>query len=182
MFEIRKIQEEVLFKAVQTAKDDATASYIVYGESGQAASENDPAWVKSAMHRLESQFDEPSVKQIRMQCQCGYAMDEKLALVKGLVDSSSNLDEFASQDTAKAAGLFCEGGELYLQFPFCPCPILAEVERLETYTWCQCTAGYSKVLFEQAFGCAVDVELLTSIKAGDDRCLMKIIPQGVIWK
>lgn len=40
---------------------------------------------------------------------------------------------------------------------------------------------YSKVLFEKAFSCDVDVELLKSIKFGDDVCLMKIIPHGVIW-
>ena len=46
---------------------------------------------------------------------------------------------------------------------------------------CQCTTGYSKVLFEKAFGCDVDVELLKSIKCGDDICLMRIVPHGVIW-
>jgi len=59
--------------------------------------------------------------------------------------------------------------------------MLAEVDKLDTYTWCQCTTGYSKVLFEQAFGCTVEVELLKSIKAGDDICLMSIIPHGQIW-
>jgi hypothetical protein len=54
--------------------------------------------------------------------------------------------------------------------------------RLDTDTWCQCTTGYSKVLFEKAFGCEIDVELLKSIKMGDDRCLQKIIPCDFIWK
>ena len=109
-------------------------------------------------------------------------MDEKLDLVRELVEASSDLEEFANQDKAKAAGLSYSKGELYLQFPFCPCPMLAEVDKLETNTWCQCTTGYSKVLFEKAFGCEVDVELLQSIKTGDKVCLMKIIPRGAIWK
>ena len=66
-------------------------------------------------------------------------------------------------------------GELFLQFHYCPCPMLAEVDRLETNTWCQCTTGYSKILFERAFACKADVELLKSIKMGDSICLMKII-------
>jgi hypothetical protein len=37
-----------------------------------------------------------------------------------------------------------------------------------------------KVIFEKAFGCNVDVELLKSIKMGDEICLMKIIPLGSI--
>lgn len=60
--------------------------------------------------------------------------------------------------------------------------MLVDVDRLDSDVWCQCTTGYSKVLFEKAFQCKVDVELLKSIKIGDERYLMKIIPQGVVWK
>jgi hypothetical protein len=58
--------------------------------------------------------------------------------------------------------------------------MLEEVDKLETNTWCLCTTGYSKVVFEKAFGCEVYVELLKSIKMGDEICLMKIIPSGAI--
>lgn len=178
MFDMRKIQEQVIFNAIKAKSNDETATKIVYG--GQF--EDDAAWVKSTMSRLENHFDSSTVKQIRMNCQCGYGMDEKLELVKGLLASSSNLEEFANQDRAKQAGLCYTNGELYLQFPFCPCPMLADVDKLDTDTWCQCTTGYSKVLFEKAFGCEVVVELLKSIKMGDDICLQKIIPLGPIWK
>ena len=182
MFDIRKIQEQVIFTAVKAASNDETAAEVVYGEHGLSSSEENMAWVKSTMNRLENHFDSSAVKQIRMNCQCGYGMDEKLALVKELVESSSSLEEFANLDKAKAAGLSCTNGELYLQFAFCPCPMLADVDRLDTNTWCQCTTGYSKVLFEEAFGCEVDVKLLKSIKVGDDICLMKIVPRGSVWK
>ncbi|QHI73511.1 DUF6144 family protein [Aminipila terrae] len=181
MFDIRKIQEQVIYGAVKSMSNDETAGEIVYGKGEAAKTEDNPTWVKSTMKRLENKFDKQSVNQIRMHCQCGYGMDEKLALVKELVKSSSNMEELGNLDKAKAAGLFCSNGELYLKFPFCPCPMLAEVDRLDTDTWCQCTTGYSKVLFEEAFKCKVDVELLKSIKMGDEICLMKIIPQGHIW-
>ncbi len=182
MFDIRKIQEQIIFSAIKATSNDEAATKIVYGEYEMSSSEDNATWVKSTMSRLENHFDESIVKQIRMNCQCGYGMDEKLALVKELLESSSNLEEFASQDKAKEAGLSYTKGELYLQFDFCPCPMLAEVEKLDTDTWCQCTTGYSKFLFEKAFGCEVQVELLKSIKMGDDICLMKIIPSDSIWK
>ena len=182
MFDIRKIQEQVIFIAIKAVGSEETATEIVFGEDQLAAAEDNAAWVKSTMKRLENCFDRPIVKQIRMNCQCGYAMDEKYDLVKELVDSSSSLEEFAGHDKAKAAGMSCANGELYLQFPFCPCPMLADIDKLDTDTWCQCTTGYSKVLFEKAFGCKVNVELLKSIKMGDDTCLMKIIPCDSIWK
>ncbi|MGH4121394.1 MAG: DUF6144 family protein [Clostridium sp.] len=181
MFDIRKIQEQVIFDAVKNASDDKMASKIVCGEHKLSSSEDNATWVKSTLKRLESNFDRATVKKIRMNCQCGYGMDGKLALVQELIASSSNLEEFANQDKAKAAGLSYTNGELYLQFPFCPCPMLADVDKLDTDTWCQCTAGYSKILFEKAFGCEVVVELLKSIKMGDDICLMKIIPRESSW-
>ncbi len=175
MFDIRKIQEQVIYAAVKEESNEPTALKIIDGKQ-----EDNPTWVKNTTKRLEENFDAPTVKRIRMNCQCGYAMDEKLALVKELMANASNLEEFANQDKAKAAGLSCSDGELYLMFPFCPCPMLAEVDKLPTNTWCQCTTGYSKVLFEKAFGCEVEVDLLKSIKMGDDSCLMKIIPLGTI--
>lgn len=182
MFDIRKIQEQVIYNAVKGVSNDETAREIIYGKGESARAEDNPTWVKSTMKRLESHFDKSTLKKVRMQCQCGYGMDEKLMLVKELVESSSSMEELGNLDKAKAAGLYCENGELYLQFLFCPCPMLAGVDRLDTDTWCQCTTGYSKVLFEKAFDCEVDVELLKSIKIGDDKCLMKIIPHGTIWK
>lgn len=182
MFDIRKIQEQVIYGAVKSKSDAETANKIVYGNDGLAKTEDNAGWVKSTMHRLENKFDKETTKQIRMGCQCGYGMDEKLAFVKELVTAASNMEEFANSNKAREAGLFCKDGILYLQFPFCPCPMLADVDKLDTDTWCQCTTGYSKVLFEKAFGCQVDVDLLKSIKMGDDICLMKIIPHDSIWK
>ena len=180
MPDIREQHEQLLFAAVKSASDAETAREIVHSGENQAPEDN-AAWALSAMSKLEKRFDRATVKKIRMACQCGYGMGEKLALVKSLLESSANMDEFANQERAKAAGLFSTQGRLYLQFPFCPCPILDDVERLDTNTWCQCTTGYSKVLFEEAFGCEVSVELLEAVKMGDARCLMEIIPHGSIF-
>ena len=182
MFDIRKIQEKVIYESVKAESSAETANEVVYGKDQPAKTEDNPHWVKSAMGRMESRFDSETIKKIRMNCQCGYGMNEKLVLVKELMAGAASIEEFTNSEKAKAAGLFCKGGELFLQFYFCPCPMLAEVERLETAAWCQCTTGYSKVLFEQAFACKVDVELLKSIKMGDSVCLMKITPHNPVWQ
>lgn len=175
MFDIRKIQKQLIYNAIEEESNSEMAHKIVNWDN-----ETNPEWVKNTMQRLEDSFDKSTVKRIRMNCQCGYGMDEKLTLLNELMDLSSSLEEFASYDKAKAAGLSFHNGELYLEFPYCPCPMLNEVDKLKTNTWCQCTTGYSKVIFEKAFGCEVDVELIKSVKMGDDICLMKIIPLGTI--
>ena len=175
MFDIRKIQEEIIYNAVKAESNDETAQKIVRDDQA-----DNPTWVKNTMKRLEHHFDEEMVKKIRRNCQCGYAMDEKYALLKELLASSANPEEFTNNEKAKSAGLSWSDNQLFLQFLFCPCPMVAEVDRLESKTWCQCTTGYSKVLFEKAFGCEVEVELLKSIKTGDEICLMSITPLGTI--
>ncbi|AJD29630.1 MULTISPECIES: DUF6144 family protein [Clostridium] len=182
MFDIRKIQEHVIYEAVKNESNEDIAREVVHRKEESSKSEDNAIWVNSTMKRLESKFDKVTTKKIRMKCQCGYGMDKKLELVKELIELSSSLEELGNLQKAKDAGLFYENGNLYLQFNFCPCPMLADVDRLDSDVWCQCTTGYSKVLFEKAFQCKVNVELLRSIKMGNERCLMKIIPQGVIWK
>lgn len=177
MFDIRKMQEQALFESITAYSGEQTARQIVHG----GENESDPDWVKNSMQRLERQFDDAAVRHIRMNCQCGYGMEEKRKLVEALYQNASSWDEFANCEAARAAGLSHENGTLYLQFPSCPCPMLAEVDRLPTSSWCQCTTGYSKVLFEAVFGCDVDVELLRSVKMGDDVCLMSIAPSKELF-
>lgn len=182
MFDIRKIQEKVIYEAVKAESNDDVAALVVYGCEQTDYMENNAEWVKAAMGRLEKKISCETVKKIRMNCQCGYGMEEKLALVKELMAGCASVEELTSSKKAEAAGLFCKDGELFLQFGFCPCPMLANVDQLETAAWCQCTTGYSKALFEKAFACDVDVELLKSIKMGDSVCLMKITLHNPVWQ
>ena len=58
MFDIRKIQEEVVYNAVKEVSDDETARKIVYGNNdAESSPENDSAWVKNTMLRLGNHFD-----------------------------------------------------------------------------------------------------------------------------
>ena len=105
MFDIRKIQEQVIFTAVKEESNEQTALKIIDGKQ-----EDNPTWVKNTMKRLEENFDASTVKRIRMNCQCGYAMDEKLALVNELMANASNLEEFANQEKAKAGFVLKQPG------------------------------------------------------------------------
>lgn len=123
------------------------------------------AWVRHVIAMLEKHFDESVIKAIRMEW------------VGRLYRESGDIETFAARKQAREAGLSVRDGVLHLQFPFCPCPMLEGVERLASKTWCQCTCGYSRDLFEHVLGCKVEVELLKSVKLGDDICLMSIVPK-----
>ena len=75
MFDIRKIQENMIYESVKAESNESIAEEVVYGREGAAQTETNPDWVRSAMQRLESKFDYDTVKKIRMNCQCSYGMD-----------------------------------------------------------------------------------------------------------
>ena len=135
------------------------------------------AWVHFVVAELEKHFDGAAIKAIRMDCQCNLGMTERKEWLHRLWREYGSIDAMAADQQAREAGLYVENGSLYLKFTFCPCPMLEGVERLENKTWCQCTCGYSRDLFEYVFGCKVEVELLKSVKMGDDICLMEIAPK-----
>lgn len=113
MFDIRKIQEKVIYESVKAESSAETANEVVYGKDQPAKTEDNPHWVKSAMGRMESRFDSETIKKIRMNCQCGYTMNEKLALVKELMSTAGNMEAFINSEKAKTPVFSTELGNFY---------------------------------------------------------------------
>ena len=59
MFEIRKVQEQVLYNAIKAESNNEIAQKIVKG-----IKENNLTWVKNTMKRLEDNFDKSTIKKI----------------------------------------------------------------------------------------------------------------------
>ena len=103
-------------------------------------------WVEKLSSLLENRFDGDIVKAIRQKCYCN----------------------------ENGAGWYIEGNQLYTKMFICECPMLEEAPLSQSLTWCHCTAGYSKKLFELVFETPVDVEILQSIRQGFDYCLVRV--------
>lgn len=134
-------------------------------------------WVKEIMDRLEHQFDQPLVKKIRQSCYCdegGQLQTSKKILRDMYLAVNQDLKAFVAKVNEYNAGWYLEDGSLYTKMFSCECPMLEAVDLLDYKTWCYCTAGYNKNLFEYVFEQSVEVELLKSIKCGDEYCLLKI--------
>ena len=183
-----------LYNNILRLADKQTAHDIAYGLplAPDAPAEQRAAWVAYVIDALEKRFSPDVIKQIRLGCYCneneaptkcksaGYlCADTELFTtvrdwLKGLYASSSSMEDFVAKANAQNLGWYVEGGELYTKFFECECPMLEAVGQLPTFTWCYCTAGYSKRLFEAVFGYPVDVEMIQSIRQGHEFCLMRI--------
>lgn len=183
-----------LHKNILRFADGRTAREIAFGLplAPDASARQRAAWVHRVIDALEARFDAATVRAIRLGCYCnadeapekgksaGYlcADTELFAKVRdwlrGLYAASADLEEFVAKANTEKLGWYVENGELYTKFFECECPMLEAAGQLPTFTWCYCTAGYGKRLFEAVFGCPVEVEIIHSIRQGNEFCLMKV--------
>jgi predicted hydrocarbon binding protein len=68
-----------------------------------------------------------------------------------------------------------EKGELIVEYGECYCPLVKESIQKLPSSWCECSRGWLLKLFEPILGENVEVELLESVKRGNEKCRFKII-------
>jgi hypothetical protein len=67
-----------------------------------------------------------------------------------------------------------EGNLVRLAYPRCLCPMVREVATSLSPTYCQCSVGWIKEMFETAWGGPVSVEALETVKRGGSSCRFDI--------
>lgn len=134
-------------------------------------------WAGDVCAYLDNNFDDEQVKKIRMGCSC-MPPPKLIEQLRRLYKKCNDLDAFAREYEASGSGSFtlaCDGDTLIFTYPRCYCDCVQRVNEPVSKTWCLCTLGYTKKLFDAVFECDTEVELLESIKTGGKRCVIKII-------
>lgn len=137
-------------------------------------------WVEKLSILLESRFDEKTVKTIRQECYCnenGRLEDTANELKQLYLFLEEDLHGFVNALNKRGADWFIKDNQLYTKMFSCECPMLEKAKISNSLTWCHCTAGYNKKLFEIVFDRPVGVEVLQSIRQGFDFCLIRITLQ-----
>lgn len=133
-------------------------------------------WAREVCEYFEVNYTPDEIKKIRMTSSCE-PPESKLRSAKALFSVSGSPEEFCdafNREFAPENSLEYKGGEYYFSYPRCYCSAVARGEGTLPVTWCLCSLGYVKRLFDHALGCDTYVELLESIKTGGARCLFKI--------
>lgn len=159
------VAEKVL---VETERFDATSNYAQNAE-----------WIRNAVRRLEKEAGKPTARKVMQACgrKCCGPIQQKRA--KQFMKESKSVEELLARLNERGIG----GGRLKLKdanmivggYDWCYCGRVRQTQQpFPTDTYCHCSAGWYKSLFEAAFGKPVKVKLKQSILQGADRCEFEI--------
>lgn len=135
-------------------------------------------WIDTMLDEVSKLSDNKGMK-ILHECgiECSNSSEllqgaQKIRKEYGLEKDTDKLFNAFKNQYYKSGNLTKEGNQITLIFDACTCPLVKE--GVSNSYLCNCTAGYSKNIFETLFGQKVEVELKKTILRGDKICRQKI--------
>lgn len=148
------------------------------------------AWIQNIVDNIDQCFDSDTKKKLMGMCgkACynrafGVAPDRKPSeeAYKKYIESLKQDNNDYTEDEKSITIIFNWGKDhqnpwgLIMSDGYCMCPIVEPNEVKISGTFCQCSAGYVKEIFERSTGKAVTVEVISSLKTGGDDCIFKVV-------
>ena len=131
-------------------------------------------WIKSLITALETELDEKTRAKILENCGRNCITHSFILRAKACKKDAKNQKEFLDKLSKVWKHLHLEGDNVYVVYEKCYCPFVKAYPEKLSPTWCNCSRGWIKELFESALGKPVDVKLEKSIKQGDNICKFKV--------
>ena len=126
-------------------------------------------WIRTLMNHMDSQLDEGS--RIQLMELSGRACARQGA-VNAAKACKGDLDKFlltmrkwVGQDNVRR-----DGNKIHLSYSKCLCPLVQSGSEKLSDTYCNCSRGWVKEMYETVLGKPVDVQLTESIKRGGEAC------------
>jgi predicted hydrocarbon binding protein len=110
--------------------------------------------------------------------QCGRQCQSQsfIKKAKGIYEKSNGIDDFLEKLGRVYKHLEREGDKIYIVYPKCYCSQVNKIpKRKLSGTYCNCSRGWAKTLFEGALSRPVEVVKEKSIINGDSECKFRII-------
>lgn len=132
-------------------------------------------WVKSAMEKLDQLVDKKTRTKIMENCAC--VSNKSIEKAKNTYKQSENLDDFLTKlQKERIAGtkLLREGDIIYAFYDKCYCGRVKATKEKISSTYCHCSKGYLKKIFEAVFQKSLKIDILQTILQGNQECKFAI--------
>lgn len=132
------------------------------------------AWVKSWLSNLKKQF--PEAEGIKLIEANGRACAANHGMLDWAASFHGDVDKFIAAMRPHLGGgdLRRDGGKVTMIYDRCLCTLVGDIEGTLPGEYCLCTRGWTKAVFGALTGKEVKVDLKSSIKRGDPRCLIEV--------
>ena len=133
-------------------------------------------WISCLIAGLDEHVDEDTKARVLERCgrQCQSQRFVKKA--RSIYEKSKDMSEFLGRFGEIYDHLHVEGDNVYVVYPKCYCSFVNKIPLGElSATYCNCSRGWAKELFEGALGRPVEVVMEESIVGGGDQCKFRIV-------
>jgi hypothetical protein len=133
------------------------------------------AVIRLLMSHLDKNCTQRTRKGIMEGCNC--LGDSIIARARRLYEQSQNMEEWLTKLNANGIGgrhLSKKGKEIQAIYKKCYCGSVSRTKEQISGTFCYCSCGWYKKLFETVLGVPARVTLKSSIIQGDDQCEFRI--------
>ena len=172
---------QVFQETIEGHVDEATQEVLVQAcaeYSGLTTPLQRARCIKSMIDALDQAVDEPARQAIMQACgrQCigASALDKARKLAKTAADLDDLLEKL-NQAHLGGGHLRREGDVIHAAYDRCYCGSVSKTKEPFSATYCHCSCGWFRQLFETLLEKPVTVELVSSIIQGDASCRFKIM-------
>jgi hypothetical protein len=134
---------------------------------------------RQTMERMEAVFDEESRVRIMERCGRQCCGPTHVKVRRTLFEQSSSLEEFLERlndlEQGRIHYRITEQGAIIVEYPTCVCGQVKDTaQRFPRHTYCMCSVGFNKELFEAVLGRKVEVILVTSAITDGAPCRLAV--------
>ena len=163
-------------KVTGKAGDDALLKELDAFESLGTA-EQKAAFIKTLMERLKKQVPDAVANRIMQECGTSCIGESTIRNSKKLYEESNDMTELLSKLNENHIGggrLELDGNMISGEYDTCYCGSVSKTKEAIPITYCYCSIGWYRRLFEEILGRTVEVEVIQTIASGADKCEFRI--------
>ena len=132
-------------------------------------------WLVDLLREVEGCVDEERLASILEQRGRACISDTYIKKAKAAANDAKDIDEFLDNLAKAVRMLKRKGDEVYMIYPKCYCHKIKGVVGDVPRSYCSCSVGWVKEMFEQALGRPVEVRLEASVLQGDEVCRLRVL-------
>jgi predicted hydrocarbon binding protein len=131
-------------------------------------------WVANLLDELDKQVDEKTRVKILESCGRKCIGEGMLRKAEAVAKKSKSTEEFLEGLGKVWKHLSVGKDGVFVVYDRCYCPLVKGYEGELSASFCNCSVGWIKELFERSLKKSVRVEKLGTVKQGDKQCKFKI--------